>query len=126
METITIADGIAQVNSTFMKAIRRKDAAAAAACYSADGMVLAPQSEPVVGRKAIETFWNGFIKAGVTEVNLTTTEVIEAGNIASEVGRYLVMASRKELDHGKYVVVWKIESGEWKLHRDIWNTSAGA
>jgi ketosteroid isomerase-like protein len=28
-----------------------------------------------------------------------------------------------ELDHGKYVVIWKKEAGGWKLHRDIWNSS---
>lgn len=24
----------------------------------------------------------------------------------------------------KYVVVWKKEDGQWRLHRDIWNTKA--
>ena len=26
-------------------------------------------------------------------------------------------------DHGKFMVVWKRVGDEWKLHRDIWNTS---
>jgi ketosteroid isomerase-like protein len=28
------------------------------------------------------------------------------------------------MDSGKYVVIWKREDGAWKLHRDIWTTSA--
>ena len=27
---------------------------------------------------------------------------------------------------GKYIVVWKRDGGQWKLHRDIWNTSMPA
>jgi len=27
------------------------------------------------------------------------------------------------MDQGKYIVIWKQVEGEWKLHRDIWNTS---
>jgi ketosteroid isomerase-like protein len=29
----------------------------------------------------------------------------------------------KVVDRGKYIVIWKREQGQWKLHRDIWNTS---
>jgi ketosteroid isomerase-like protein len=27
------------------------------------------------------------------------------------------------LDYGKYVVIWKQDKREWKLHRDIFNSS---
>ena len=27
-----------------------------------------------------------------------------------------------KITEGRYVVVWKRTNGEWKLHRDIWNT----
>ena len=27
------------------------------------------------------------------------------------------------LDEGKYIVIWKREAGQWKLHRDILNRS---
>ena len=29
----------------------------------------------------------------------------------------------KEIDHGKYMELWRLEKGEWKLHRDIFNSS---
>jgi len=25
--------------------------------------------------------------------------------------------------NGKYVVIWKRDGGQWRIHRDIWNTS---
>jgi hypothetical protein len=43
------------------------------------------------------------------------------------VGKYTLTGDAgKVLDQGKYVVVWKRELGQWKLYRDIWNTSVPA
>jgi ketosteroid isomerase-like protein len=45
--------------------------------------------------------------------------------MACEVGRFtltiLSKGGRSVTDSGKYVVIWKIEGGTWKLHVDIWN-----
>jgi hypothetical protein len=35
-------------------------------------------------------------------------------------------AGGQVLDMGKYVVIWKQEAGQGKLHRDIWNSSRPA
>jgi ketosteroid isomerase-like protein len=49
------------------------------------------------------------------------------GDSAYEVGQYeLTDQSGKVLDKGKYVVIWKLDGGRWKLHRDIWTTSEPA
>ncbi len=41
-----------------------------------------------------------------------------------EQGRYeLADADGNVADHGKYIVIWKRDGDDWKLHRDIWNTS---
>ena len=34
--------------------------------------------------------------------------------------------SGKEIDKGKYIVLWKMEDGKWKLHRDIFNSDNAA
>jgi len=65
--------------------------------------------------------------AGVKGVKLVTLEVEARGDTANEVGTYaLTGEGGKQLDNGKYVVVWKLEGGQWKIHRDIWNTSVPA
>jgi ketosteroid isomerase-like protein len=47
------------------------------------------------------------------------------GDDASEIGRYaLVGNDGRELDAGKYIVLWKKGAGGWKLHRDMWNSNA--
>ena len=64
---------------------------------------------------------------GVTAVNLETGEAEQYGNTAYEVGRFTLQGAEGQMiDAGKYVVIWKQEGGQWKLHRDIWNSSRPA
>jgi ketosteroid isomerase-like protein len=30
------------------------------------------------------------------------------------------------IDHGKYIVVWRREKGQWKLHRDMYSSNTTA
>jgi hypothetical protein len=47
--------------------------------------------------------------------------------MAHEVGKYTLMGDGdKVLDAGKYIVIWQRQDGQWKLHRDIWNSSQPA
>ena len=47
--------------------------------------------------------------------------------LLAETGTYEMYGdNNKTLDKGKYVVVWKQENGQWKIYRDIWNTSMPA
>jgi hypothetical protein len=64
----------------------------------------------------------------VKSARLTATEVQQHGaTVAHEVGTYAMLgADGKELDRGKYIVIWKKEGNAWKIHRDIWNTSMPA
>ena len=109
--------------------INAKDAAAAAACYSEDGSILAPETERVNGRDAIQTFWQNFIDAGLSNVSLTAVEVEEYGNAATEVGiaKGAVPSEGGGQTNfvGKYIVLWrKGPDGNWYMHRDIWNFDA--
>ena len=49
--------------------------------------------------------------AGIKQVQLTTLEVEAHGDAAHEVGAYLMGEGGKQLDSGKYVVVWKKDGG---------------
>ncbi len=120
----TIHDAIVLANKRFMAAFDHGDAAAVSRCYAADGQVLPPQGEPVSGPPAIEGFWRAVMGMGIKSVKLETVEVAGDTGLAYEVGRYtLAAANGQTIDRGKYIVIWRVEAGEWKLHRDIWNTS---
>jgi ketosteroid isomerase-like protein len=67
------------------------------------------------------------VDSGVKGATLTTLEAEGQGDTAYEVGKYtLTGEAGKVLDTGKYVTIWKREQGQWKLHRDIWNTNTPA
>ena len=110
-------------NAKFMDGIKRGDSAAIAALYSDDAWVLPPNMEPVKGA-AIAGFWGSIIRMGIKEAKFMTDEVTGNADMLAETAHVeLYGADSKLLDKGKYVVVWKPVNGEWKLYRDIWNSS---
>lgn len=112
-------------NRQFMDAFARGDAARIATLYADDAQLLPPGNMPVQGRAQIELLWRGVLALPVKEMHLTTVEFTVHGEDASEIGRYtLVGNDGRELDAGKYIVLWKKGAGGWKLHRDMWNSNA--
>jgi uncharacterized protein (TIGR02246 family) len=130
MATQTVAgpirDEIAAANERFMEAFGRGDAVGVTACYTPDAQLLPANSDVVEGRASIEQFWRGAMAAGITGARLETVEADGAGDAAYEVGRYTLNAGGQVADRGKYVVIWQRDGEQWRLHRDIWTTSAPA
>jgi len=118
------SEAIATVNQTFMAAFARGDAAGVAALYTDGGQLLPPGSDMVTGKAGIEAFWQGMLAMGIIKrAELHRLELDQHGETAIEVGRAtLYNAAGEVIDRPKYVVVWKCDAGQWKLHRDIWNS----
>jgi uncharacterized protein (TIGR02246 family) len=122
-----IREAITAGNRSFMAAFARRDAAEMAALYTANGQLLPTNSDVVTGPQAIQAFWQMVMGMGIQEATLETVEAEAHGDTAYEVGRYTLRGEGGQLlDQGKYVVIWKREGGQWKLHRDIWNTNLPA
>jgi uncharacterized protein (TIGR02246 family) len=118
---------IEAANARFSADFAKGDAAAVAAHYTVGGQAFPPNGGVARGREAIAKLWKGAMDSGVKGVKLTVVEVEAHGDTAHEVGTYaLVGEGEKTLDTGKYIVIWKREGGQWKIHRDIWNTSMPA
>ena len=122
-----IRDAITAANGKFVAAFSRGDAAGVAALYTEEGQALPPNGEVIKGKQGIQTFWQSVMKMGIKGVTLETVEVESHGTTAIEVGKYALLVEKGQvIDTGKYVVIWKQETGQWKLHRDIWNSSRPA
>ena len=122
-----LRDAIATQNEQFMAAVKTGDAAGLAALYTENGQVLPPNSDFVTGQEAIESFWQAVMGMGVKEANLEIVEVEGQGDTAIEVSTFALLGEGEQvLDKGKYIVIWKQEDGQWKLHRDIFNSSMPA
>jgi ketosteroid isomerase-like protein len=94
---------IEKLNDRFAQAFNKGDAAAVAAMYTPDAVVLPPGSEMVKGRSAIQAFWKKSAEQ-IGDIKLTTLDVKPPQDVA-----------------GKYVVVRHKAGRAWKLGADIWN-----
>ena len=126
-ETTDVRRAIEAANEQFMDAFRRGDAAALAGLYSEQGQAFPPNSDIAQSRQAIQAVWQAAMDAGIRGARLDTLEVDSRDDTAYEVGKYTLLGEASQtLDTGKYIVIWKREAGQWKLHRDIWNSSKPA
>ena len=118
---------IEAANDALAAAIAAGDAEAAGAAYTMDGQALPPGGTVITGPAAIGAMWKSVRESGIAGAELNTLEVFEHGDTATEVGSFAL--SNEEgavVATGKYVVLWKLEDGAWKLHRDIWNADPAA
>ena len=118
---------IRTADDQFSAAFAAQDAAALANLYTAQARLLPPNSDFIMGREAIQTFWQGVMDAGVAVATLTIEEAMGTDSMAVEVGRYeMSTADGSAIDEGKYIVWWQRTPAGWRLHRDIWNSSRPA
>jgi ketosteroid isomerase-like protein len=111
-------------NKKFANGAAKGDSSLIATAYTSDAEAFPPNSDVVRGRPAIEKLWKSVLDSGINAIELVTTEVASQGNLAYEVGTYVMkMKDGKVADRGKYCVVWKKVNGQWLLHRDIWSTN---
>lgn len=114
-------------NKRFVAGVEKADVAAIGALYTDDAQALPPNSDVVKGRAAIQDMWKGVFDSGIASATLETSDVESQGSLAYETGLYqMKLKDGKVADRGKYVVVWKRTGSDWRIHRDIWNTSLPA
>ncbi len=121
---IDVTKNIEEANKAFMEAFNNGDAHAVAMNYTEDAKLFPANSDVVDGQEAIETFWDGAMNMGVAKADLNTVKAESYGTIAVEEGKYQLYTKDDQIiDKGKYIVTWKNVNGQWKLNKDIWNTS---
>lgn len=116
-------DEIVAANERWMDAYRRRDAKLVATYYTEDAQSFPPNENVVAGTEAIGDYWRAAMSSGVAALDLKSREVEAFGDTAYEVGETALMGEGGEaLDHFDYLVIWKRVDGDWKIHREIWNS----
>ncbi len=122
-----VREAIVAANENFVAAFNKGDSAGLAALYTENGQILPPNSGFVKGKQAIQTFWQALFDMGIKAAKLEIVEVEGYSDTVIEVSKYTLQGEEGQvLDQGKYIVIWKQENGQWKLHRDIFNSSMPA
>jgi uncharacterized protein (TIGR02246 family) len=122
----TVRDRIEAMIKTLLASLSGGDAEGVAAHYTDDAALLPPDAARIDGRKGIQSYWQEFIDAGIRDVEMTTQEVDNFGDVANEVGTISATAPSEDGGRvqlaGKYVAVWKRGGDDtWRVQRDIWN-----
>lgn len=118
---------ITAINAKFDQAFNAKKAEEIANLYDVSAVVMpAPAGEPVIGPKAIETFFAGLIAAGVIDHQLTLVEAVEDGNLAYQRGHWSGAmiddkGERQTFGGNVHLVYRKQAGGGWKAVTHIWN-----
>jgi uncharacterized protein (TIGR02246 family) len=113
---------IAAANRMLEDAAATGDLTKLANLYTRDAVVMPPDGPFVKGRDNIKAMWGNVAQQlGLKALKLETIDLQIVGDVAHELGEaHLSLGSGNAV--AKYVVVWKKEDGQWRLHWDIWNT----
>ncbi|MEZ5278003.1 MAG: ester cyclase [Opitutaceae bacterium] len=112
--------------AAWQAAFNSGDEAAGGALYAEDGILMAPNVEPIVGRAAIgQTFGDGKKNGYSILIHATGSE--SSGDLGYVEGTWeSIDASGSVIDDGKYVEVRKVIDGQSLIIRDIYNSNRPA
>jgi ketosteroid isomerase-like protein len=114
---------IDSVNAEFGALVAKGDSTGIANLYHSEAKVMGANMPTVSGKAAITSAFGGMLSMGIGGATLTSSEVYGNEDMLSEVGTYsLTDKAGKEIEKGKYIVLWKMEDGKWKLFRDCFNS----
>lgn len=114
---------IDSTNAVFSGLVTKQDSVGLAAMYTSDAKLMGANMAAASGRAAIQSAFAGLFAAyGPVELKLTTVDVWGNNEMIAEEGTTAMTLKGKEIDRGKYIVLWKMEDGKWKLFRDCFNS----
>lgn len=115
---------IQEKTKQFTKAHITKDTAYLNNIFTEDDKVFPPNSEVVVGKKAISKLNFDWVNYGIYEFKEESTSLYGNKDFVIDEGTfYLRYGSENTIDKGKYINIWKNINGEWKIYSNIWNTN---
>ncbi len=114
---------ILQGDQNFIKAFKAGDSTNVSNSYSTDAKIMAADTPAIVGREAIKHYIASLMQKGVKNFEFTTLKIWGDSSLLAEEGTYILADSiGKQEDKGKYIVLWKPETGNWKMFRHIWTS----
>jgi ketosteroid isomerase-like protein len=125
----TRADGeaIRSILQEFSETFGENDASALIGDYSANAMVLPPNSSTVRGPESIEGFFGTLFSEGKASLVLEPGDLEADGTLGVINGSYLLEIvpegdSEGQRDRGKFVWVLRKLQGRWYIQQQIWNS----
>lgn len=129
MPTSYDAAWLEKLHDKFVEAFLSNDIAALGACYTDDAVLLPPGRAIVSGRDAIVEFWQSSEHIQGLVFEATSTKMMLGDTVLREAGNLLLTSRGQGRETwntaAKYVAVWLLIDGVWKLDSTIWNGASG-
>jgi ketosteroid isomerase-like protein len=128
----TFADELAQItafNERYLRAINEEDIAALSSLTTDGHVMLAPNTEPVVGKSANDAMNGGAFERCDFSETWTPVETVIDGDLAFQRGTFTTIATPKsEGDRlavsGSFLRIYQRQAnGDWRMTRDMFNSS---
>jgi len=122
-----VKTAISESNKAYGESFASGDSAMFISRYTTDGCIMPANTPKLCGPQALGLFFKGALTMGVKNIVLTTEAVMGGPEFVVEIGTYDLKGDANiSLDNGKFMVVWKMEDGKWKMFRDIFTTNLPA
>jgi ketosteroid isomerase-like protein len=120
----TVRDAFTSICQQFQKSIEQGDLGNIGNLYTEDAKILPPNMDMLEGRDTIQKFWQGALEMGIKSYQPEILEVEYSGNLGFFLGKYTLYGDGNQIiNKGKFITVFKNIDGEWKVYRDIFNSS---
>jgi ketosteroid isomerase-like protein len=115
---------IAEANKVYGERFKRNEAELYAERYCEDALIFPSENPAISGRDAIRNYYYDNGKNKDLSIVIQATKVYGSPDMVVEEGTYDFPDGRGgSFDQGKFIALWKMEAGKWKLFREIWNTN---
>jgi beta-lactamase regulating signal transducer with metallopeptidase domain/ketosteroid isomerase-like protein len=112
--------GIQDSNRRFEELLERKDIEGMAQIYTRDAQQFTFLRPPMVGRDEVTGGLQHLLDQGVGRMKIHMDEIFPIGEMVCDIGRFVALSEDGVvLARGKYITIWKMEDGRWKVYRDI-------
>jgi ketosteroid isomerase-like protein len=118
---------IRKADVEWSQAVEAKDLNKTVSFYADDASVYAPNAPIVTGKDNIRQAWSHMFDSPGFHLKFAPTkvEVAKSADLAYDAGTFEENVNGSDgtpiTVHGKYVVVWKKQNGQWKAVADIFN-----
>lgn len=115
---------IMELERAWSRAFGEKDTVWIADRLAEGGRIMPPNAEPLVGRDAVAAWWGEMARTEGLELSWEPVEahVSSSADMAYDVGTYDLTLPDGTADEGKYLVVWVMEDGEWRIAADMFSS----
>jgi len=123
IDSVNARKAVEKGQQQFMDFFKKGDSIGVAYGYTVDAKVMNAGNPAAEGRENIINFFGKILRSGDKMITAKTYGTWNSADMIVEEGKWIMSDKNgKEYDHGKYLILWKMEDGKWKKFRDCHNS----